>query len=118
MSTEMTHQELIAKIHERAPFILVEALPPQYYDAGHLPGSINLPLDSLEAQAADLMPDKDTEIVVYCSGPSCQNSHVAQRKLQSMGYERVRVFSGGKSAWTEAGHPLVASRPVSVASHG
>jgi rhodanese-related sulfurtransferase len=118
MSTEITLEELTAKIREHARFALVEALPPQYYDAGHLPGAINLPLDSIEPQAAQLLPDKNTEIVVYCAGPTCQNSHVAQRKLTSMGYGRVRVFSGGKLAWTEGGHALGTAVPPRLAANG
>jgi rhodanese-related sulfurtransferase len=111
MTTEIGSLELAAKIREHARFVLVEALPPQYYEAGHLPGAINLPLDAIEPKAAALVPDQGTEIVVYCSGPACQNSHVAQRKLMSLGYQHVRVFAGGKAAWTEAGHPLVPGEP-------
>jgi rhodanese-related sulfurtransferase len=107
MTTEITSLELAAKIREHARFVLVEALPPEYYDAGHLPGSINLPLDAIEPNAATLLPDRSVEIVVYCAGPTCQNSHVAKRKLESLGYTEVRVFSGGKTAWTEAGNALV-----------
>jgi rhodanese-related sulfurtransferase len=116
MSTTITTEELTAKIREHARFVLVEALPPQYYESGHLPGAINLPLDAIEPRAAALLPDKETEIVVYCSGPTCQNSHVAQRKLASMGYARVRVFSGGKAEWTQAGHPLI-TVPAAAAAH-
>jgi rhodanese-related sulfurtransferase len=118
MSTEITVPELTSKIRERARFVLVEALPPAYYDAGHLPGAINLPLDAIEPRAAEVLPEKDTEIVVYCSGPTCQNSHVAARKLTSMGYGRVRVFSGGKAEWTQAGHSLVTETPARVAANG
>jgi rhodanese-related sulfurtransferase len=118
MSTEITVPELTAKIREHARLVLVEALPPQYYDAGHLPGAINLPLDAIEPKAAEMLPEKDTEIVVYCSGPTCQNSHVAARKLASMGYGRVRVFSGGKAEWTQAGHPLIAEAPARAAANG
>jgi rhodanese-related sulfurtransferase len=118
MSTEITTEELTAKIREHARFVLVEALPPQYYDAGHLPGAINLPLDAIEPKAAAVLPDKDTEVVVYCSGPTCQNSHVAQRKLASMGYGKVRVFSGGKAEWTQAGQPLVTAAPPRAAANG
>ena len=117
MSIEITAQELSARIREHARFVLVEALPPQYYEAGHLPGAINLPLDAIEPKAAEVMPDKETEIVVYCASASCQNSHIAERKLASMGYGRVRVFSGGKAAWSEAGYPLETKAPLPVAAN-
>jgi rhodanese-related sulfurtransferase len=118
MSNEITRQELITKIREHARFVLVEALPPASYEAGHLPGAINLPLDAIQSSAAVLAPEKDAEIIVYCSGPTCQNSHVAARKLTSLGYERVRVFSGGKAEWTQAGHPLVTATAAPIAANG
>ncbi len=118
MSIEITTAELAAKIREHARFVLVEALPAQYYDAGHLPGAINLPLDAIASRAAELLPDPQTEIVVYCSGPTCQNSHIAQRKLTSMGYARVRVFTGGKAEWSQAGQPLETEVPRRVAASG
>jgi len=118
MSTEITFEELTSKIRAHAPFVLVEALPAQYYGAGHLPGAINLPLDGIEPRSSDVLPDKNAEIVVYCSGPTCQNSHVAQRKLTSMGYRNVKVFSGGKAAWSQAGGTLVTDAPRPLAANG
>jgi rhodanese-related sulfurtransferase len=105
MSTEITFEELSAKIRSRSATV-VEALPSASYAAGHLLGAVNLPLDRLETEAAARLPDRSAEIVVYCSGPTCNNSHVAQRKLAAMGYAHVRVFSGGKAAWKDAGLAL------------
>jgi rhodanese-related sulfurtransferase len=86
---------------------LVEALAKPYFDRGHLPGAVVLPLEGLQQNAARVLPDKDADIVVYCSGPTCRNSDVAGRALRELGYARVRVFEGGKAEWTEAGHALV-----------
>jgi rhodanese-related sulfurtransferase len=105
MSHEITLNELSPKIRDRAA-IVVEALPAASFAAGHLPGAVNLPLDRLESDAKERLPDPDAEIVVYCSGPTCNNSHVAHRKLTAMGYRHVRVFSGGKAAWKDAGLAL------------
>jgi rhodanese-related sulfurtransferase len=52
------------------------------------------------------LPDHTADIVVYCASATCQNSDIAARKLQSLGYPNVRVFRGGKAAWRDAGHPL------------
>lgn len=44
---------------------LLEVLPPQKYAEEHLPGAVNLPLKTLDAETtADL--DEDTPVVVYC----------------------------------------------------
>jgi len=44
--------------------------------------------------------------VVYCASATCQNSHIAARVLDQMGYANVAVFDGGKQAWVEAGLKL------------
>ena len=114
MSNEITYEELLAKIQNRSRldanpsgFALAEILPPQYYVSGHLPGAINLPLDALDGNLDGVLPSKDGEIIVYCASATCQNSHIAARKLASLGYGNVRVVAGGKALWSQAGQPLV-----------
>ncbi len=103
---EIDQTELARLLREEPP-ILAEVLGPKYFATGHLPGAINLPLEGFVESAARLLPDKDSRIVVYCASSSCQNSHIAQRKLIELGYRNVRVFSGGKAGWTDAGGELV-----------
>ncbi len=52
------------------------------------------------------VPDTSTEVVVYCASATCQNSHIAARILDQIGYGNVSVFAGGKQAWVEAGLAL------------
>jgi len=47
---------------------LVEVLPQEEYDDGHLPGAINLPLKQLTAQSAVVL-DRRRPVVVYCWDP-------------------------------------------------
>lgn len=106
MFREISLEELKAKIQSgRAP-TLVEVLPEASFAAGHLPGALNLPLGKVPSGARGLLPDASAEIVVYCSGPTCQNSHVAEGELSRQGYSDVRVFRGGKAEWKDAGFGL------------
>lgn len=43
---------------------LVEVLPADEYDWGHLPGARNVPLKELAARASELDPSRP--VVVYC----------------------------------------------------
>jgi rhodanese-related sulfurtransferase len=91
---------------------IVEALPPEYYDAGHLPGAINLPHTEVRDRAHELLPDKDAQIVVYCANLPCPNSEVAVKVLTKLGYTNVREYAEGKDDWREAGYPLEQGAPV------
>ena len=58
--------ELRAKLDRGDPVVLLEVLAPRYYRHSHLPGALNLPPGNTAEMAADLLPDKDAEIVLYC----------------------------------------------------
>jgi rhodanese-related sulfurtransferase len=101
-------EELAARLASAHPPLVAEILGPQHFAAGHLPGAINLPLEGFAETAARLLPDRAAETVVYCASATCQNSDLAERQLRALGYERVRVYKGGKAAWKASGRPLVA----------
>jgi rhodanese-related sulfurtransferase len=104
--SELSVDELAARLASTAPPLVAEILGPQNFASGHLPGALNLPLEGFAERAQQALPSKTQEIVVYCASSTCQNSDIAARKLQSLGYQNVRVFRGGKAAWRDAGHPL------------
>lgn len=66
---EITTEELRAKLERGDDFELVETLPEEKYRAAHLPGAINLPPEGARRRVSDLLPDREQEIVVYCTGP-------------------------------------------------
>ncbi len=63
----ITREELKAKIDRGDAFVLVEVLDEKYYRHTHLPGAVNLPAKRVKELAAEILPDKNKEIVVYCS---------------------------------------------------
>ena len=103
---EITQSELAESLASADPPVVAEILGPKYFASGHLPGAVNLPLEGFVENAARVLPDKAARIVVYCSSRTCQNSHIAQRKLLELGYRDVRVFAAGKAGWKEAGGAL------------
>ena len=103
----ITANELLNKIESRDPFVLVDALAPMVYAHSHLPGAINLPPADIDpARIARRIPDPQSEIVVYCSSPDCDDSVATARRLQDLGYTNVRHYAGGKNEWRDAGLPL------------
>jgi rhodanese-related sulfurtransferase len=103
MSKEISTAELESALSSSTPPTVVEVLPEASYRKEHLPRAINLPLDGFVSRVHAALPNKGSEVVLYCSGPTCANSHTAAAKLVELGYEHVRVYSGGKAAWRDAG---------------
>ncbi|MBV9454736.1 MAG: rhodanese-like domain-containing protein [Rubrobacter sp.] len=101
----ITREELKAKLDRGEDVVLVEALPPMYYEEAHLPGAINIPHDRVGELAPELLPDKSAEVVVYCSNRACQNSPQAARRLEALGYN-VYDYEDGKQDWIEGGLPV------------
>ena len=58
-----------ARLQDRA-LAIVNVLPPASYKAGHIPGSINLPVADIETKARQLLSNLEQEIAIYCAGPT------------------------------------------------
>jgi rhodanese-related sulfurtransferase len=46
---------------------VVDVLPAESYAAGHIPGSISMPLPSIASHAREMLPDLNADIAVYCA---------------------------------------------------
>ena len=79
-------------------------LTDDYFTGELIPSSRRVPLDRVGREVADL--PKDTEIVVYCSGPDCPQSKAAGEKLTALGFSNVLVFEGGLEAWKGSGREV------------
>jgi rhodanese-related sulfurtransferase len=90
--------------------VLVDALPPISFAASHLPGAINIPPASVDERAPRRIPDRESEIVVYCTSPTCDASVEVGKRLLELGYRNVRHYPGGKDEWSAAGLPLEGGR--------
>ena len=111
MVATISREQLQRKLEHGGNVILIETLPESEFHEAHLPGAVNLPPDHKHALS---LPDKDAEIVVYCSGPECDAAEVAARELMALGYNNVRVYSGGKLDWIAAGLPTVSGVPLAT----
>jgi rhodanese-related sulfurtransferase len=105
MADTITAEELKEKMDRGEEFHLVETLLPKEYEQWHLPGAVNIHFNKIGKQARERF-NEDDEIIVYCHDENCNASPLAAKKLEKLGYSRVREFSGGKKAWKEAGYPV------------
>jgi rhodanese-related sulfurtransferase len=103
---EISRDELERKLDAGDDFVLVDALAPMSYARSHLPGAINLPPDWVDERGPRRLPDRDAEIVVYCTNATCESSQLVAARLVELGYRNVRHYAGGKQDWIAAGLPL------------
>lgn len=85
--------------------VLVDVREESEWAAGHAPEAISLGRGILERDVEGKIPDKDTEVILYCGGGF--RSALAAESLQKMGYTRVLSLAGGFRAMNEAGWSMV-----------
>jgi rhodanese-related sulfurtransferase len=106
----ISREDLQQKLESGDEFVLVDALSPMSYARSHLPGAINLPPQSVDGRAQRRIPDRGTEVIVYCSDAGCDSSVLVANELIELGYRNVRHYAGGKDDWVAAGLPLESRR--------
>lgn len=86
--------------------VILDVREPAEFEAGHLPGAVNIPRGVLEFRIAQHPATADAAgaYLVYCKNGG--RSVLACQTLQRMGYDKVRSVSGGFDAWAEAGRPV------------
>lgn len=83
--------------------VVIDVCEAGEFAAGHVMGSRNIPLGTLEG-AKGLPTNKTLPIVVVCARGS--RAQRAAGMLRKAGHERVHVLAGGMAAWREAALPV------------
>lgn len=66
MDRTISTKDLKSKL-DRKQVTVVETLAPDRYREAHIPGALNIPPEKIKDLAPQLLPNKDAEIVTYCS---------------------------------------------------
>jgi rhodanese-related sulfurtransferase len=106
----VSREDLREKIEGGEEFALVDALSPMSYAMSHLPGAISMPPERVDELASRRIPDRSTEVVVYCADVTCDSSVIVANRLIELGYRDVRHYAEGKRDWAGAGLPLEPAR--------
>jgi rhodanese-related sulfurtransferase len=99
---ETTTDEVEARINRADwPGMLIDVRENDEFRAGHLPGALGIGRGVLEYHIADVEPDTEREIVLYCRGGN--RSALAADSLREMGYTNVHSMAGGYRKWNAEG---------------
>lgn len=82
--------------------VLIDVRTPEEFASGHIPGAINISVQTMPDRLAEIPRDK--AIVVYCH--TGNRSATASSILSKAGYGQVYDL-GGINAWSAAGLPVI-----------
>jgi len=98
-------EELLQRAKDGLVTVL-DVRPAEEFAAGHVPGAVNVPLETLE-QFLDQL-GSGQEIVAYCRGPHCVLAFDAVAKAREKGIN-ARRLEDGFPEWRLAGLPVTKS---------
>jgi rhodanese-related sulfurtransferase len=83
---------------------LLDVRTPGEFQTAHIPGSYNVPLDTLREHRSELLRHLDEDVVLICR--SGGRASQAEQALAEAGLPNLRVLDGGMLAWETAGGPV------------
>lgn len=107
LAYETDAADLAADRASSTPPVVIDTRSLASWSQGRIPGAFHLPNAELEARIAEVAPEKDTSIVVYCWGPGCNGSTRGALILATLGYTNVRELIGGFEYWSREGFATV-----------
>ena len=105
---QLTPSEVAMRMQGRATVLDVRGVVE--WEAGHLPGAVNIPVGHL-TEHLDELPT-DTPLIVHCQ--SGARSAIAASVLRAQGFRNVVNMTGGFAAWDAAGLPVLRTHVATV----
>jgi rhodanese-related sulfurtransferase len=100
-------EEVLERMKKGERLNLIDVRTPEEYRMGHIPGSVLIPLSTLQEGGFEgINLNKGAEIIVYCQGGV--RSRRAARILRLVGFRNVKDM-GGILDWSQRGGPIVSS---------
>lgn len=103
---EISYDQFMKIMDSGEQFVLLDVLPPDSYDKGHIDGAVSFPVGTINKESAANKLSKDSKIVVYCGSFQCGASTEAAKRLSALGYNVVD-YKGGLKEWQEKGNSLI-----------
>ncbi|KAB2917515.1 MAG: metalloregulator ArsR/SmtB family transcription factor [Hyphomicrobiaceae bacterium] len=104
---EPVSQKDLLRMARSGEVTVIDVRPAEEYEAGHIPGAINLPVGDLQRHLGKL--PRNREIVAYCRGAYCVLAFDAVRQLRARGF-RARRLADGLPEWKAGGRPVATGR--------
>src|SRR5258707_7134515 len=101
---EVSVEDTRARIGADPNAVLIDVREDNEWNEAHAAAAIHLGKGIIERDIETAVPDKSTELILYCGGG--YRSALAADALQKMGYTNVWSMAGGWKAWKESCAPV------------
>ena len=81
----------LLQIHPDNTYLIERENRPEEFESGHVPDSINIPLDQIDC-TADSIPDLDSTLLIYCQKRTPH--HCCCQSLNEIGYKVIFDLGG------------------------
>jgi len=92
-------------IRENPRIRILDVRTPGEYSSVHIPGSYNVPLDTLGEHAREIRTNLTDPVILVCQ--SGQRAQKADRTLAAAGMTNLHILDGGMNAWVNTGFVVV-----------
>ena len=89
---KISMSEGLKRMESDENYILLDVRRADEFEAGHIPGAVNLPNEEIGTEEIPSLPDKEQTIYIYCR--SGNRSKQAADKLLALGYTNIIEFGG------------------------
>lgn len=90
-TASLSMKEAAGELAKDKSIYLLDVRTKEEYAGGHIPGSVNVPLNEIQ-KVEKLVPEKDARVFVYCQGGG--RSRQAGSVMAKMGYTNVTNIGG------------------------
>lgn len=99
---------VLKSAYENNSALIVDARPYKMFLKETVPGAISIPDTKLDKYIGRFPINKDEKIIIFCGGYKCAKSHNVAKKLISLDYKNVSVYSAGLPTWKKENLPTTA----------
>lgn len=89
---------------ERADIRILDVRTPAEFESAHIPGSYNVPLDTLGEHAEELARHVNAPLMLVCR--SGHRASTACERLASSGMPNLHILAGGIQSWDDGRRPV------------
>jgi rhodanese-related sulfurtransferase len=105
----LTAHEVAELLRQHPAIRLLDVRTPGEFEAMHIRGAYNVPLDLLGEHGAEIRAAVADPVVLICQ--SGQRARRAEETLRAAGMPNLHVLEGGMNGWLAAGQPVVRGTP-------